>query len=269
MRRRACLVTGSTVDSPLSETLAREWLERWDVQQEGYIPRRESRFEVMVDAVREVVGERPCVLDLACGPGSLTQRVLEGIPGATVVAVDLDPLLMAIGRAALGDAGGRITWVEADLGARTWRDAIGEQPFDAAISTTALHWLDADALLALYRDLGEVTREGGVFLNGDHMDYPASEHTIGTAIRTIRDRRTEAAFTRPEMEDYQAWHDGFRALPELASLVAERDRRFASRPAERWRVGYELHRAGLLNAGFREVGTVWQDLDNRVVMAVR
>src|SRR5690606_2057252 len=102
-------------------------------------------------------------------------------------------------------------------------EALDGRQVDAAVSTTALHWLDADVLMSLYRALGSVVREGGVFLNGDHMDYPASEGGIGAAVRAIRDRRTEAAFTRPEMEDYQAWHDEFRALPELASLIQERD----------------------------------------------
>lgn len=262
-------MTTSAPDSPLSPELARAWLERWDRQQEGYIPQREARFQVMVDLVREVCGEHPLVLDLACGPGSLTQRVLEGIPGASVVAVDLDPLLLSIAKAALGDAGGRVTWADASLAESAWRDALEGRQVDAAVSTTALHWLDADVLMGLYRTLGDVVREGGVFLNGDHMDYPGSERTLGAAVRAIRDRRTEATFARGEVEDYQAWHDEFRALPELASLIAERDRRFEGRGNERWRTGYELHRAGLLNAGFREVTTVWQDLDNRVIAALR
>lgn len=262
-------VTTSAIDSPLSPELARQWLERWDRQQEGYIPQREGRFRAIVELVREVCGDAPLVLDLACGPGSLTQRILEAIPGASVVAVDLDPLLLAIAKAALGDAEGRVTWVEASLAEPSWLEALGGRQVDAAVSTTALHWLDADVLMGLYRQLGAVVREGGVFLNGDHMDYPASERGIAAAVRAIRDRRTEEAFAAPEMEDYQAWHDEFRALPELASLIAERDRRFESRGAERWRAGYEMHRAGLLNAGFREVTTVWQDLDNRVIAALR
>lgn len=101
------------------------------------------------------------------------------------------------------------------------------------------------------------------------MDYPGSERSIGTAVRAIRDWRTEETFAGPKMEDYRAWHDEFRALPELASLIVERDRRFANHGNERWRTGYEMHRAGLLNAGFREVTTVWQDLDNRVIAGLR
>lgn len=35
-------MTTSALDSPLSPELAREWLTRWDRQQEGYIPQREA-----------------------------------------------------------------------------------------------------------------------------------------------------------------------------------------------------------------------------------
>jgi SAM-dependent methyltransferase len=261
-------VTGFTVDSPLSPERARAWLERWDRNQQGYVPGREERFAVMVDVLRELAGERPLVLDLACGPGSLTDRVLRGIPGATVIAVDLDPLLLALGKAAYGEGGGRITWADANLAEPTWREVLAGRPVDAALSTTALHWLEVDALLALYRDLGEVIREGGVFLNGDQMEHPPTERRIGDAVRALRERRAEAAFAQPGMEQYWDWYAELRALPELRALAEERDRRFTAPRPER-RAGYELHRAALLNAGFGEVGSVWQELDSRVLMAVR
>lgn len=114
------------------------------------------------------------VLDLACGPGSLTDRLLRGIPGAHIIAVDLDPLLVAVGKAALGDAGGRLTWREANLSDRSWHDGLASRPVDAIVSTTALHWLEVDALLALYRDCGALIRESGVLLNGDQMEHPPS-----------------------------------------------------------------------------------------------
>ncbi len=40
------------------------------------------------------------MLDLGCGPGSLATRLLDRIPAATVIALDADPVLLAIGQAA-------------------------------------------------------------------------------------------------------------------------------------------------------------------------
>ena len=54
------------------------------------------------------------------------------------------------------------------------------------MSSTALHWLPAEALSRLYRDLAQLLPPGGVFLNADHLPYgpttptlaQVSEHTL-------------------------------------------------------------------------------------------
>ena len=49
------------------------WIARWDAMQAAYLPYREERFNVMLDAVVEVIGESCVALDLACGPGAISQ----------------------------------------------------------------------------------------------------------------------------------------------------------------------------------------------------
>src|ERR1700676_2672765 len=108
------------------------WLERWDAQQQRHIPDREERFAAMVDAVAAFAGPEPRVLDLGCGPGSLSARVLDRVPGATVVAIDADPVLLAIGRGALA-TGKQLQFVDADLRA-DWVSALPSPgPYDAAV----------------------------------------------------------------------------------------------------------------------------------------
>ena len=53
-----------------------DWLRRWDAQQEGYVPEREARFAAMLDALAELLPASFVALDLACGPGSISQRLL-------------------------------------------------------------------------------------------------------------------------------------------------------------------------------------------------
>src|SRR5215469_13543454 len=51
---------------------ASAWIDRWDAQQEVFMPDREERFTALIDAVAETAGrEDPLVIDLGCGPGSL------------------------------------------------------------------------------------------------------------------------------------------------------------------------------------------------------
>lgn len=78
------------------------WLRRWDAQQEGYVPERESRFMAMFDALAGLLPASFVALDLACGPGSISARLLARFPAARAIAVDMDPVMLAIGRNALG-----------------------------------------------------------------------------------------------------------------------------------------------------------------------
>jgi trans-aconitate methyltransferase len=69
----------------------------------------------MLDALSQLLAESFVALDLACRPGSLSQRLLARFPGARVIAVDIDPVMVAIGRSALGTVDGRLRWIEVDL----------------------------------------------------------------------------------------------------------------------------------------------------------
>src|SRR6201986_1205940 len=91
------------------------WIERWERQQEQLLPDREERFTALIDAVELGVGrEDPVVVDLGCGPGSLSVRLLDRLPKATVAAVDADPVTLALGRAAYGSRAG-LRFVDAAL----------------------------------------------------------------------------------------------------------------------------------------------------------
>jgi SAM-dependent methyltransferase len=219
----------------------------------------------MVDALAAFAGPEPRVLDLGCGPGSLSARVLERLPGATVVAVDADPVLLAIGRGALG-VHPTLTFTDADLRS-DWVGALPSPgPYDAAVSTTALHWLSLDQLVRLYRTLAGVLRPGGVFLDGDRLDFDHDQVAIAAGARAISPEWPDA----PEgAEDYDAWWSAAVADPALSAEVAERARRAHTHPHDNEAHSYEFHRSALFAAGFAEVGTVWQRLSNRVLIGVR
>src|SRR5579859_4680068 len=134
------------------------WLRRWDQQQSGYLSDREQRFGIMLDVLEALLPERFVALDLACGPGSISQRLLARFPQARCVAVDFDPVLLMLGQNVLADMQGRLRWVEADLRDSSWPDQLGEKQVDAVLSTTALHWLPAESLVQLYRQLGKLVR---------------------------------------------------------------------------------------------------------------
>ena len=246
----------------------REWLQRWDRQQTRYLPYREERFQVMFDAVEALLPPDFVALDLGCGPGSLSQRLLQRFPQARVIAVDQDPVLLAMGQGALGDMDGRLRWVDANLREPSWRGRIGAASVDVALSTTALHWLPPGRLVRLYTDLGTLIRADGLFLNGDHMAFTPGMEPF-TRIRDAINQRDERGAEQSDAESWRGWWDALHAEPALAALFAERERRETESAHGDFELTCELHEAALRNAGFRAVGVLWQRLDDRVLLAVR
>src|ERR1044071_5413750 len=108
-----------------------DWLRRWDAQQEGYVPEREARFTAMFDALETLLPASFTVLDLACGPGSISQRLLARFPAARAIAVDIDPVMLALGRGAVGTVGGRLRWAQVDLESPDWLKVLDAARVDA------------------------------------------------------------------------------------------------------------------------------------------
>ncbi|MCI4354549.1 MAG: class I SAM-dependent methyltransferase, partial [Thermoplasmata archaeon] len=108
----------------LSPRDARRLRAAWDRQQEAFNPLREVRFEAMFDVVAATLPKRFAALDLGSGPGSLSERLLRRFPSARCVAIDRDPVTLRIGEAGLGSRGGRLTWLDADLGRNGWSAAL-------------------------------------------------------------------------------------------------------------------------------------------------
>ncbi len=247
-------------------TDARQWLERWDRQQERYIPDREERFAVIADVV-EAAAERPnpLVLDLGAGPGSLSLRVLGRIPAAQLVAVDADAALLGLARAACHDRRS-LRIVEHDLRAPGWPAALELcRPVDAIVSTTALHWLTEPELAAVYRECFRLLRPGGVLLNSDYLAEPAP--ALARLQQRVLDGRVARVGTAAH-EDWATWWAALAEAPELADLAT------AGRPRP---IDHDVpeppthpdHVRLLGAAGFAEVGTVWQVGPERVLVAIR
>lgn len=243
---------------------AMEWLRRWDVQQEGYVPHREAMFGLIFDVVERLGAAPGRLLDLACGPGSLASRALNRFPDAHVTGVDYDPVMLELARRTTGDL---VSWVDADLSGPGWTELVGG-PYDAAVSATALHWLAAGDLPAFASALALVLRPGGVFVNFDTLHADPDPPRLATAITELRIARTEARTATSGFEDFQAWWAAVVTEPAIADAVADRERRFANRERSR---GSTLGQweAALREAGFTEIGTVTQLLDRRMLVAIR
>jgi trans-aconitate methyltransferase len=229
------------------------------------MPDREERFRVMLDMVEAVVGPEPRVLDLACGTGSITDRLLKRFPEATGTGVDLDPALLAIARGSFaGDE--RATFVTADLKDPEWVERLPHDTYDAVLTATALHWLHSEPLTTLYGQLAGLVRDGGVFMNADRMIDTATPR-INAAERAHR----HAAMDRAKAAGALDWADWWALAaedPVLAAPTAERYKIYGEHadgdmPSARW------HAETLRAAGFGEARAVWASPSDSLVLAVK
>ena len=252
---------------------ARSLAARWDAQQTGYIRHRAERFDTIARVVAAVCTDvaAPRILDLAGGTGSLAIAVLSRIPGARAVIADKDPALLAIA-SDLASADRRLEIAEVDLTRDDWAEhpLITQAPFDAVVSSTALHWLQPGTLVDVYRRLTDLLRPGGIVLNGDHLSY--SDHHQGVVARIARadDQEMQQETFAGDVDTWDEWWQAVADTPRYAAALARR--------AQVW--GPELHEAppkvtlgfhleSLRSAGFTETGTVWQYLDDHVLYGVK
>ncbi|MFI8259313.1 class I SAM-dependent methyltransferase [Streptomyces sp. NPDC085665] len=241
------------------------WQESWDRQQEWYMPDREERFRVMLDMVEALVGPTPRVLDLACGTGSITDRVFRRFPEATSTGVDLDPALLTIARGHF-DGDSRVTFVTADLKDPDWVSALPYDTYDAVLTATALHWLHSPRLAVLYGQLAPLLREGGVFMNADHMPDAATPR-LNAAERAHRHAAMDRARAAGAL-DWADWWALAAADPVLAEPTKRRYEIYGEHadgdtPDDTW------HVRTLRGAGFAEARTVWRSPSDALVLGLK
>ena len=137
---------------------------------------------------------------------------------------------------------------------------------DAVVSTTATHWLRPPELCRVYQQLADLMPHG-VLVNGDLLPLAASAGRIAAAAREIDEQRQRDA--APAAESWDDWWASLRREPRFVDDFAVRDGLWPGGTAGLVAPSLDLHRAALRDAGFTQVDVVWQDLEERVVVAVR
>ena len=146
--------------------MTQTWSPSGYAQHAGFVP---ALGAGILERLDPVAGER--ILDLGCGDGVLTERLIAS--GASVVGVDLSPEMVAAARA---------RGIDARVMDATRLTFDGD--FDAVFSNAVLHWVqDHDAVLAGIR---RALVPGGRFVAefGGHTNIAA----ISVALRAVLGR---------------------------------------------------------------------------------
>jgi SAM-dependent methyltransferase len=240
-----------------------KWFERWERMQNCYIPRRLDRFALMLKLPGFPREAEVRILDLGCGPGSLSIFALEHYPNARIVAVDFDPVLLAMGREVVGGMSDRIEFKHVDIREGGWWGAY-EGAFDLVLSATALHWLSAERLAQTYRRVYRALKPGGWFLNSDHVASDSPE--MQARYRRMLQERQEGAFRATGADDWDGFWEALRkelrrvGFPELRSETESWEGSEDGRPRQ-------FCLDSLRGCRFEQVEVHWQELGEAVIGA--
>lgn len=187
----------------------------YDVAIRRWIP----GYDAMVGTIIDVVGELgdPLVVDLGAGTGALACAILDAVPRARVILVDIDPAMLEVAATRVAKHGTR---------AELRRAAFGDElpACDAVVASLALHHVPAIAdKRALYARIHAALRPGGVFLIGDATTYEdGPEHD--RVYRQWEAGMAEAGISHEQAAElFAQWarEDRYQPLAlELATLAA-------------------------------------------------
>lgn len=146
-------------------------------------------------ARHEVIGARAddALLDIACGPGSLTLELAPHVASAT--GLDITPAMLDQARAAQARCGAEnVAWVEGDAARLPFPDAS----FSLVTCSAAFHHFEDPA--AVLGEMTRVCRPGGRVVVSDVTPDPGKAAAYDTMER-MRDPSHRHAHPLPELEE--------------------------------------------------------------------
>jgi tRNA (cmo5U34)-methyltransferase len=141
-----------------------------------FVPEREQQIETICDVVPPREGAFN-ILELCCGAGLLAGALLERWPDCTVYGYDGSPEMLTTAQANLKRYGARFQTLHFDLADSAWRTPTF--PIHAVVSSLAIHHLDGEGKLQLFRDVYAMLESGGALVIADVI---APAHQLGSEV---------------------------------------------------------------------------------------
>lgn len=135
--------------------------EAFDKQVLKNIPKYPEMLTALINAIPDNK-ETPKILDLGCGTGNITQKIMEKFPNAQVTCLDLSENMIEIAKNKLSSYEN----IEYIIGDFTKTEMT--EKYDAIVSSLALHHIPNDKEKQdMYKAIYEALNINGVFYNAD------------------------------------------------------------------------------------------------------
>ena len=186
----------------------------------------------------------------------LAERMARRWPTAAVTLLDLDPVLLALARHALG---GEVRALDGDLSAPDWVTHAGRD-HDLITAVMTLHYLPPDRVWACYAEARRSLAPGGLLVVADLMP----DDGVPSVMSALDPAPDEAA---AELAWAQWWSE-LEATRAIRPLLAERTALFGERPPAEFTAPVSWHITAARAVGFREAGIVWRSGRHAALAAV-
>ncbi|UNU25745.1 class I SAM-dependent methyltransferase [Microcoleus vaginatus] len=138
------------------------------------------KYDEMLDVLAGCIANaNHRILELGCGTGELTLKVLQRYPSAEIVAVDYSPRMLDFARAKIESAGYAARWTGLEMDFGEWANNPNfsglSDKFTACISSLAIHHLEDEMKLKLFQRIRESLNASGCFWNADPLLAESAE----------------------------------------------------------------------------------------------
>lgn len=208
--------------------------ENFDKQVQRNIPCYNQMLEALINAIPDTK-ENPKILDLGCGTGNITLKVLERFPKAQVTCLDLSENMIEIAKEKLSEYD-NVEYVVDDF----TQTGLTEK-YDAIISSLALHHIPNDREKEeMYKAIYNALTSNGVFYNADVIKA-SNEYNQKLYNKIAVTDMKENGVTDEEISE----HKGKRDANDIPTTMFN-------------------HIKMLENVGFKEIDVIWKYYSNAV-----
>jgi tRNA (cmo5U34)-methyltransferase len=216
-----------------------EIIRNWAAEAERQEPKRAAQRRLMALLLPFGEHEAFTFLDLGAGTGAASRAILAHHPASTAILADFSAQMMRAGERDMRPFAGRYRYVEFDMLAGEWPEAI-PAALDAVVTSMCVHHLPDERKQGLFAEIFERLVPGGWYLNYDPVR--AEDPVVEAAwerTSDLDDPETASRRRHRTPEEQARWENHVRYIIPLAQQL-----------------GY------LRSAGFQGIDVYWKQLDN-------
>ena len=214
------------------------------------IPGRKDILSLISCLIAVSNDNQPKILDLGCGYGDVTAGIIKLIPDATIHMMDYSDEMIRLSKERFKD-NKKIQIFKQDLNAGI-PPYLKNEDYDAVVSCFALHHIEYENRIPLYKDIKAALKSDGLFLNGDRFKADSAiidkwefDNWISWMVKKIRERLQKD-----------------RSFDQVKKAQIDSDKKLGDKPGTIMDMAHDL-----TESGFQHVDCIWKNQILAVMVA--